>query len=131
MVNPDVARGTLLVLAGLQAREDDPWRDAEPGKVLHELRSGELARTGQVPHTPYYGTVDATPLLLMVAGEYFRWTGDLETLAFLRPALDRALEWIDRWGDSDGDGFVEYARRSPAGLINQGWKDSAMAVVHA
>jgi len=131
MINPDVARGTLLVLAGLQAQADEPWRDAEPGKILHELRTGELARTGQIPHTPYYGTVDATPLFLMVAGSYFRWTHDLETIVQLRPALDAALAWIDDWGDQDGDGFVEYERRSPAGLVNHGWKDAHDSVVHA
>ncbi len=131
MINPQVARGTLLALAGLQAGADDPWRDAEPGKILHELRTGELARTGQIPHTPYYGTVDATPLFLMVAGGYYRWTHDLETLARLEPALDRALRWIDEWGDRDGDGFVEYERRSPAGLVNHGWKDSGDSIVHA
>ncbi len=131
MVNPDVARGTLLVLAGLQAQVDEAWRDAEPGKILHELRTGELARTGQIPHTPYYGTVDATPLFLMLAGGYFRWTLDLETMVQLRPALDAALAWIDESGDRDGDGFVEYERRSPAGLVNHGWKDSHDCVVHA
>ena len=131
IVNPEVARGTLLALAQLQARADEPWRDAEPGKILHELRVGELARTGHIPHTPYYGTVDATPLFLMVAGGYFRWTLDVETLARLRPALDAALGWIDEWGDRDGDGFVEYEQRSPAGLRNHGWKDSGDAIVHA
>jgi glycogen debranching enzyme len=131
MVNPKVARGTLLALAELQSRVDEPWRDAEPGKILHELRVGELARTGHIPHTPYYGTVDATPLFLMVAGGYYRWTLDLETLSRLRPALDAALAWIDQWGDRDGDGFVEYERRSPAGLVNHGWKDSHDSVVHA
>jgi len=131
VLNPDIARETLIVLAALQARADEPWRDAEPGKILHELRSGELARAGLIPHTPYYGTVDATPLFVMLAAAYFRWTADLETLATLRPALDAALEWIDRHGDLDGDGFVEYRRRSPAGLENQGWKDSNDSVVHA
>ena len=131
MINPEVARGTLLVLATLQARTDEPWRDAEPGKILHELRAGELARTGHIPHTPYYGTVDATPLFLMVAGGYYRWTLDLDTMAQLRPALDAALEWMDEWGDRDGDGFLEYERRSPAGLVNHGWKDSHDAIVHA
>ncbi len=131
MLNPDVARGTLRALAAMQATEDDAWRDAEPGKILHELRCGELARTGQVPHTPYYGTVDATPLFLMIAGGYFRWTLDLDTMAALRPAFDAALEWIDTWGDRDGDGFLEYERRSPAGLVNQGWKDSHDCIVHA
>jgi glycogen debranching enzyme len=131
MINPAVARGTLLALAGLQADADEDWRDAEPGKILHELRVGELARTGQIPHTPYYGTADATPLFLMVAGGYYRWTLDLDTMKRLRPALDAALEWIDKWGDRDGDGFVEYERRSPAGLRNQGWKDSDDAIMHA
>jgi glycogen debranching enzyme len=131
MINPEVARGTLLVLAGLQATADEGWRDAEPGKILHELRTGELARTGHVPHTPYYGTVDATPLFLMVAGGYYRWTLDLDTMVQLRPALDAALEWIDEWGDRDGDGFVEYECRAPAGLVNHGWKDSHDSVVHA
>jgi glycogen debranching enzyme len=131
MINPEVARGTLLALAGLQATADEPWRDAEPGKILHELRTGELARTGHVPHTPYYGTVDATPLFLMVAGGYYRWTLDVETMTRLRPALDAALEWIDKWGDRDEDGFVEYECRSPAGLVNHGWKDSHDSIVHA
>ena len=131
MINPDVARGTLLALAGLQANTDEDWRDAEPGKILHELRTGELARTGQIPHTPYYGTVDATPLFLMLAGGYYRWTLDLDTMTQLRPALDAALAWIDEWGDRDGDGFVEYERRSPAGLRNHGWKDSEDAIMHA
>ena len=131
MINPEVARGTLLVLAGLQAHHDEAWRDAEPGKILHELRIGELARTGHIPHTPYYGTVDATPLFLMVAGGYYRWTLDLDTMRQLRPALDAALAWIDEWGDRDGDGFVEYERRAPAGLINHGWKDSHDSIVHA
>ena len=131
VVDPGVARGTLLALASLQAREDDPWRDAEPGKILHELRTGELARTGRMPHSPYYGTVDATPLFLMVAGAYYDWTLDLPAMVTLRPALDAALGWIDDWGDRDGDGFVEYECRSPAGLPNQGWKDSEDCIVHA
>jgi len=131
IVNPDVARGTLLVLARLQARADEAWRDAEPGKILHELRIGELARTGHIPHTPYYGTVDATPLFLMVAGGYYRWTLDLDTMVQLLPAFDAALRWIDEWGDRDGDGFVEYERRGPAGLVNHGWKDSHDCIVHA
>jgi glycogen debranching enzyme len=131
IANPGVARENLLLLARFQATEDSAWRDAEPGKIMHELRCGELARMGLIPHTPYYGTADATPLFLMLAAAYHRWTDDLETLAELRPALDRALEWIDRHGDRDGDGFVEYQRRSPAGLRNQGWKDSDDCIVHA
>jgi glycogen debranching enzyme len=131
LLTAETARETLAVLAALQAHGDEPWRDAEPGKIPHELRCGELARAGLIPHTPYYGTVDATPLFVMLAGSYFRWTNDLETLSALRAPLDRALDWIDRHGDQDGDGFVEYQRRSPAGLENQGWKDSHDAVVHA
>ena len=131
LLKPRLARDTLLVLAHLQARADEPWRDAEPGKILHELRTGELARADLIPHTPYYGTVDATPLFLMLASSYFRWTADLETLTRLRPNIDAALAWIDTYGDRDGDGFVEYERRSPAGLLNQGWKDSEDAVPHA
>jgi glycogen debranching enzyme len=131
LLNQDLSLDALRVLARLQARDDDPWRDAEPGKILHELRVGELARAGIIPHTPYYGTVDATPLFLIRAADYYKWTGDLETLRRLRPALDAALAWIDEHGDRDGDGFVEYERRSPGGLQNQGWKDSHDSVVHA
>jgi glycogen debranching enzyme len=130
ILNPDVCRDALATLARLQSTEDDPWRDAEPGKILHELRMGELAKAGLIPHTPYYGTVDATPLFLMRAADYYAWTGDLETLRMLRPALDAALGWIDEYGDRDGDGFVEYQRRSSAGLRNQGWKDSEDSIVH-
>jgi glycogen debranching enzyme len=131
LLNPAMARNTLLVLGRLQARGDDQWRDAEPGKILHELRAGELARAGIIPHTPYYGSVDSTPLFLMLSAAYYRWTQDLETMAVLRPALDAALAWIDDYGDADGDGFVEYERRSEAGLRNQGWKDSEDSVMHA
>jgi glycogen debranching enzyme len=131
ILNPDLTRDALVSLAKLQAREDDPWRDAEPGKIPHELRVGELAGAGLVPHSPYYGTADATPLFLLRAADYYAWTGDLETLRLLRPALDAALVWIDEHGDRDGDGFVEYERRSRGGLRNQGWKDSENAVVHA
>ena len=131
LLNQGLSLDALRVLAKLQARNDDPWRDAEPGKILHELRVGELARAGIIPHTPYYGTVDATPLFLVRAADYYRWTGDLETLRGLRPALDAALAWIDEYGDRDGDGFVEYQRRSPGGLQNQGWKDSHDSVAHA
>ena len=131
LLNPDLSLDALRVLARLQAAEDDPWRDAEPGKILHELRVGELAGAGIIPHTPYYGTVDATPLFLIRAADYYTWTGDLQTLRALRAALDAALLWIDEYGDRDGDGFVEYERRSPGGLQNQGWKDSHDSVVHA
>ena len=130
LLNPAPARDALLFLAKRQASADDPERDAQPGKILHELRVGELARSGYIPHTPYYGTVDATPLFVMLAGAYYRWTADLETLSGLLPALDAALEWMDRYGDQDGDGFLEYQARSQAGLYNQGWKDSEDAIVH-
>jgi glycogen debranching enzyme len=125
---PQLAVETLTVLAAHQATEDDPWRDAEPGKILHELRSGELARAGELPHTPYYGSVDSTPLWLVLLGATFDWTGDLALLDRLWPHAMAALEWIDRHGDLDGDGFIEYARRSERGLVNQGWKDSSDAI---
>src|SRR5262249_19889745 len=127
---PDVARETLRVLADWQATEDDPDRDMEPGKMLHELRVGELARTGELPHRPYYGSIDATPLWLVLLDETYRWTGDRELVRSLWPNALAALEWIDKWGDRDGDGFVEYKRRTPAGLLNQGWKDSGDAIRH-
>jgi glycogen debranching enzyme len=131
MLNPRPARDALRFLARYQAQVDDPERDAEPGKILHEFRFGELTRAGYTPHSPYYGTVDATPLFLILAGEYYRWTADLETLSELLPSFDGALEWMDRYGDRDGDRFLEYEVRSASGLDNQGWKDSADAVVHA
>jgi glycogen debranching enzyme len=130
LLNPSPAKDALLFLAARQATDDEPERDAEPGKILHELRSGELARAGYVPHTPYYGSVDATPLFLMLAAAYYRWTGDIETMERLTPSFDAALQWIDLYGDRDGDGFVEYERRSSAGLNNQGWKDSDDAVLY-
>lgn len=127
---PDVARRTLRVLADWQATEEDPERDMEPGKILHELRTGEMARTGELPHRPYYGTADATPLWLILLEETFRWTGDLDLVRSLWPNALAALGWIDRYGDRDGDGFVEYERRSPSGLLNQGWKDSGDSMRH-
>ena len=125
---PQLAVETLEVLAAHQAVEDDPWRDAEPGKILHELRTGEMARTGELPHTPYYGSVDSTPLWLILLGATFDWTGDRALVERLWPNALAALEWLDRYGDRDGDGFVEYERRSDRGLLNQGWKDSSDAV---
>jgi len=131
MVNPRLAREALREMAAWQATERDDWRDAEPGKILHEVRHGELARAGVIPHTPYYGSVDSTPWFLIVYAQYFRWTGDLDLAKELLPAAEAALEWIDRDGDLDGDGFVEYDARSPAGIRNQGWKDSGDSIVHA
>ncbi len=121
---PEIARDALRFLARLQGSRDDPARDEEPGKIPHEIRFGEMAAAGEVPHTPYYGSVDATPLFLVLLSEYWLWTGDDETLAALLPQAEAALAWLERWGDRDGDGLLEYARRAPRGLRNQGWKDS-------
>jgi glycogen debranching enzyme len=125
---PQLAVETLSVLAAYQAVEIDDWRDAEPGKILHEIRAGEMAHSGELPHTPYYGSVDSTPLWLILLGTTFDWTGDRALLDRLWPNAMAALEWIDRYGDKDGDGFVEYERRSERGLLNQGWKDSSDAI---
>jgi glycogen debranching enzyme len=128
---PEVARDTLRLLAELQADRTDEYRDAEPGKILHEYRTGELARSGAIPHSPYYGTVDATPLFLIVLGEYVAWTGDLGLFDELRHNVSRALHWLDHSGDRDGDGYVEYRSTSRHGLVNQGWKDSGDAIIDA
>ena len=130
MLNAEPARNTLRVLAAYQGRQVDPWRYEEPGKILHEVRQGELAGAGYVPHTPYYGTVDATPLFCVLYGSYFRWTGDVALAEELLPNAEAALAWIEQYGDSNGDGWVDYRRRSPRGLVNQGWKDSNDSVVH-
>ena len=127
-VRPQLAVETLSTLAAYQATEDDPSRDAEPGKILHELRTGEMARHGELPHTPYYGSVDATPLWLILLGATFDWTGDRDLVDRLWPNALAALDWIDRYGDRDGDGFVDYERRTDRGLHNQGWKDSSDAI---
>jgi glycogen debranching enzyme len=129
-VNPALAWGVLRGLAARQGTVEDEWRDEEPGKILHELRVGELAGAGEIPHTPYFGSIDATPLWLVVLTYAYSWTGDLEAARMLWPNALAALEWIDRFGDLDGDGYVEYRKRSPRGLDNQGWKDSWNAVVH-
>lgn len=130
-ISPSSARHVLRLLARFQGTRDDPWRDEEPGKIMHELRRGELANLGEIPFTPYYGSIDATPLWIILLGEYYRATGDLALVQELRPHLDAALQWIDRYGDRDGDGFVEYHCRSESGLVNQGWKDSWDGIVHA
>lgn len=130
-LDPSLARGVLAHLAATQARSEEAARDAEPGKILHEARKCEMARTGEVPFERYYGTVDATPLFVALAGAYWRRSGDLEFVRTLWPNVLAALAWIDRQGDRDGDGFVEYARRSRDGLVQQGWKDSQDSVFHA
>jgi glycogen debranching enzyme len=123
-----LARDTLRYLARHQGDTEDPDTEEQPGKIMHELRRGELARAGEIPHVPYYGTVDATPLWLILLHETWRWTGDEELVRELLPHAVRALEWIDGYGDMDGDGFVEYHRTSEKGLVNQGWKDSGDGV---
>jgi glycogen debranching enzyme len=129
ILNPDFARGTLKVLAAWQAKERDDYRDAEPGKIMHELRRGELAALKLIPHTPYYGTADATPLYLVTLHALWRATGDLALVKQHRETAEGCLAWIDDYGDRDKDGFQEYQTRSKAGYENLGWKDSGEAVV--
>ncbi|WP_283152476.1 amylo-alpha-1,6-glucosidase [Guptibacillus hwajinpoensis] len=128
--NPDVAKGTLRTMAHYQGKNDDPWRDEQPGKIMHEIRYGELANTNQIPFTPYYGSVDSTPLFLVLLVEYVKWTNDLAIAEDLLPNILAALNWIDLYGDRDGDGLVEYHQESSKGIANQGWKDSGDSIVH-
>lgn len=128
---PDVARGVLTFLAETQATSIDDARDGQPGKILHEMRGGEMAALGEIPFGRYYGSADATPLFVMLADAYFERTGDAAFIARLWPHVLAALDWMDQFGDIDGDGFIEYARRSETGLVQQGWKDSADSVFHA
>ncbi len=130
-LNPNIAKGVLEFLAASQADEIDFVADSEPGKILHEMRRSEMANTGEVPFGRYYGSVDATPLFVVLAGAYFDRTADRPLLEKLWPHIQRALTWIDKFGDVDGDGFVEYARHSNNGLVQQGWKDSNDSVFHA
>ncbi len=118
-------------MAATQATEIIPAQDAEPGKILHETRLGELAALGEIPFKRYYGSVDATPLFVMLAGAYYERTGDRFFIESIWPNIELALQWVETYGDVDGDGFVEYHRRSPRGLVHQGWKDSKDAVFHA
>ncbi|MFP3547410.1 amylo-alpha-1,6-glucosidase [Rhizobium sp. SIMBA_035] len=130
-LDPQIARGVLRHLAANQATEVNPAADAEPGKILHEVRYGEMAELGEVPFRRYYGSIDSTPLFVMLAGEYLERTGDIGTVETILPNIEAALTWIDEHGDRDGDGFVEYGRLTEEGLINQAWKDSHDSVFHA
>lgn len=130
-LDPTIARGVLGHLAANQATEVEPASDAEPGKILHEVRCGEMAELGEVPFRRYYGSIDSTPLFVMLAGDYLKRTGDLATIRRLVPNIEAALTWIDEHGDRDGDGFVEYGRLTEEGLINQAWKDSHDSIFHA
>lgn len=128
---PKVARGVLDYVFSMLGKTIDPFTDEQPGKVFHEVRFGEMARAREVPFIPYYGSVDSTPLALILVAEYFRWTQDYVSLRKWWPHILMALGWIERWGDSDRDGFLEYEKQSATGLVNQGWKDSHDSVMHS
>lgn len=129
-VEPELAKGVLNYLAKTQATEFNDFQDAEPGKIFHETRGGEMAELGEIPFKIYYGTIDATPLFICLAGAYVERTNDLDTLKRIWPNIEKALYWIDNYGDIDGDGFVEYKTKSSKGLTNQGWKDSFDSIFH-
>ena len=138
--NPQLAHSVLHFLAALQGKENNPWNYEQPGKILHEMHTGELARLKEVPFGRFYGSVDSTPLFLVLGAEYIRWTGDLDLYRDLEPNFEAAWKWIDDYGDIDGSGYVQYQAHTPpavssaaltVGLFNQGWKDSATAVMYA
>jgi glycogen debranching enzyme len=125
-----IAEYTIRLLAKYQGKELNPWREEEPGKILHELRVGEMAHLGEIPHTPYYGTVDATPLWLVLVGKHATWSGETRLFEQLRPQIEAALNWIEQYGNLDGDGYVKYDCKIEKGLANQGWKDSGDGIVN-
>jgi glycogen debranching enzyme len=128
---PEIAKGVLSSLSSTQASGLNPDRDAEPGKIVHEMRQSEMANTGEVPFGRYYGSVDSTPLFVLLAAAYYKRTDDLELVSRISPNIEGALDWIDQFGDRDGDGFVEYGHSSRYGLLQQGWKDSQDSVFHS
>jgi len=130
-LDPQIARGVLSYLAARQAKDYEPRSDAEPGKILHEVRQGEMAVLEEVPFRSYYGSIDSTPLFIMLAGAYLDRTGDVDFIRAIWPNIEAALQWMDDHGDRDGDGYVEYGRHTEQGLVNQGWKDSHDSVFHA
>lgn len=129
--HPRIAEQTLRLLAQYQGTREDAWRDEQPGKILHELRVGEMANINAIPHTPFYGTVDATPLFLMLLAEHAAWTGSLNLFNELRDSCERALSWMDRYGDRHGEEYLVYHSRAKENIINKGWKDSGDAIVNA
>jgi glycogen debranching enzyme len=130
MLNPQIAVGTLRFLAKHQGTKVDPWHDEEPGKIVHEIRKGEMAKLNEIPHSAYYGSVDATPLFVMLFAETMKWLDDDELFREILPAAKFALEWMEKYGDLDGDGYIEYLSRSSGGIRNQGWKDSRGALTY-
>lgn len=127
---PKIAAQTLRLLAKYQGRVVNDWRDEQPGKIMHELRVGEMAHLNEIPQTPYYGAVDSTPLFLILLARHANWTGDLSLFHDLRPAIDKAFDWISRYGDETGDGYLQYSAKSQKGLGNQGWKDSGDSIIN-
>ena len=130
-LKPSVARACLVALSRWQGEKFDAWRDEEPGKILHELRVGEMTQSGALPFSPYFGSIDSTPLFLLLAGEYFHWTNDVALLSQIEHNLRAGLQWLTDYGDTNRDGLIDYEKRSSKGLVNQGWKDSWDALMHA